>query len=94
MLPPSPTYENRQAVTPVCFVSRQCRVPLLITSLMPSFCEEDYGSTLYVAEFVNTFSNLAYGVCSPSLPPVSPPFPRRQVPSFLSLRACEIVWCR
>lgn len=27
-----------------------------------SFCEEDYVITRYVAEFVNAFTNLAYGM--------------------------------
>lgn len=27
----------------------------------PSFCEEDYAVTSYVAEFVNTLTNIAYG---------------------------------
>lgn len=27
-----------------------------------SFCEEDYAVTKYIAEFVNTLSNLAYGM--------------------------------
>lgn len=26
-----------------------------------SFCEEDYAVTIYIAEFVNTLTNLAYG---------------------------------
>jgi hypothetical protein len=27
-----------------------------------SFCEEDYAVTYYVAEFVNSLTNLAYGM--------------------------------
>lgn len=29
--------------------------------MRPSFCEEDYAVTVYVAELVNSFTNLAYG---------------------------------
>ena len=31
-----------------------------LTDSPPSFCEEDYAVTLYIAEFINTFTNLAY----------------------------------
>ena len=33
---------------------------------MDSFCEEDYAVTRYVAEFVNTLTNLVYGMSAPS----------------------------
>jgi ceramidase len=34
-----------------------------------SFCEEDYAITIYIGEFINTISNLAYGI--PSSPTAS-----------------------
>jgi Ceramidase len=34
---------------------------------MESFCEEDYAITRYFAEFINTLTNLAYGMSASSL---------------------------
>lgn len=34
---------------------------LLTLRVMISFCEEDYAITVYICEFFNTLTNLAYG---------------------------------
>lgn len=34
---------------------------LLTLRVMISFCEEDYAITMYICEFFNTLTNLAYG---------------------------------
>jgi hypothetical protein len=34
---------------------------------MHSFCEEDYAFTAYLAEFINSLTNLAYGMSNHSL---------------------------
>lgn len=39
------------------------RSPLALTEIPPSsFCEEDYLITRYIAEFINTLTNLTYGM--------------------------------
>ena len=45
-----------------------CLLPT-IGLTVPSFCEEDYAITSYIAEFISTISNAAYG--KQSICPVS-----------------------
>ena len=44
-----------------------------LTRIALSFCEEDYVVTRYLAEFINSLSNLAYGTCKNAPPPPPPP---------------------
>jgi hypothetical protein len=36
-----------------------------LTGIMDSFCEEDYALSRYIAEFINSLTNLAYGMFPP-----------------------------
>jgi hypothetical protein len=55
-------------MSPDCLATTPMLTMRLLTTKKNSFCEEDYAVTLYIAEFVNTLTNLAYSEYMQPLP--------------------------